>query len=255
MEKNNEINLNSWVAQRLAALRPDNAWQPNASKGLSRLRQLGASRSERSRKWKWVAATATAAAVTTSVLMAAPAPRVLAQRCLDCSVALWQSLSPSGPVQAVVKPESTRKPAPDFMLTDASGNPVKLSDSKGKVVLLNFWATWCGGCQVEIPWFIDFQNKYKDAGLAVIGVSMDDDGWKSVRPYLKEKNVNYPIVIGNEALAKQYAVEAMPVTLLIDREGKIAATHVGLVTKTDYQTEIETLLHQSVAASTSGSSN
>ena len=127
---------------------------------------------------------------------------------------------------------------------------MRLLGLKGKVVLLNFWATWCGGCQVEIPWFIDFQNQYQDRGLAIVGVSMDADGWKSVRPYLKEKNVNYSIVIGNGELAKRYGVEAMPVTLLIDREGKIAASHVGLVSKSDYQAEIETLLKENSSAST-----
>jgi len=100
---------------------------------------------------------------------------------------LWQSFSAMPPAQPDLQPESARKLAPDFALTDVSGNPIKLSDSKGKVILLNFWATWCGGCQTEIPWFIEFQNKYKDAGLNVIGVSLDDDGWKSVTPYVKER--------------------------------------------------------------------
>ena len=241
MEKNNEINVAQWVDQRLALLTPRNAWQPDGADGLQRFREQSAAKSSWKQAWTWPAATLVAAALILFFL-AAPPPRVLAQRCVDCSVALWQSFSAMPPAQPDLQPESARKFAPDFSLTDVSGKPIKLSDSKGKVILLNFWATWCGGCQTEIPWFIEFQNKYKDAGLNVIGVSLDDDGWKSVTPYVKEKNVNYCIVIGTRAVAKQYAVEAMPATWLIDRQGKIAATHVGLVTKSAYEAEIETLL-------------
>ena len=109
---------------------------------------------------------------------------------------------------------NSRKIASDFTLSDSKGASVKLSDYKGQVVLLDFWATWCGGCKVEIPWYMEFQNKYRASGLSVIGVSMDDDGWKSVKPFLEKQPVNYPIVIGNPELAKRYMVDAMPMTLL-----------------------------------------
>jgi peroxiredoxin len=136
-----------------------------------------------------------------------------------------------------------RKPAPDFRLEGAGRSSVQLSKYKGKVVLLNFWATTCGGCKLEIPWFIEFQARYQSRGFMVIGVSMDDDGWKSVKPYLKEKKVNYPIVVGNEDLARQYGgVEALPLTMLIDRDGKIAASYTGVVDKVACETEIRALL-------------
>src|SRR5580693_8152705 len=83
------------------------------------------------------------------------------------------------------------KPAPDFTVKDAQGREVSLSDYKGKVVLLNFWATWCAGCKQEIPWFMDFQTKYQANGLVVLGVSLDDDGWKVLNPYLEEHPMNY----------------------------------------------------------------
>lgn len=246
METHNDLHLGAWVEERLATLGTRGEWQPNITSGLARLRARRETSHHRSHKWIWAGVALTAVGLCLAVL---PEPRVLAYRCLDCSVALWQSLSASSPVPASVKAEKDRKDAPDFARDDASGHPVKLSDFRGKVVLLNFWATWCGGCQVEIPWFIEFQNQYKDNGLAVIGVSLDADGWKSVKPYVKEKAVNYTILIGNGDVAQRYRVTAMPVTLLIDREGRIAATHTGLVNKQDYKAEVEMLLKEKGAAS------
>src|SRR5436189_111100 len=83
-----------------------------------------------------------------------------------------------------VRDNSSRKKAPNFSLKDANGDAVSLADYKGKVVLVNFWATWCGPCEVEIPWFVEFEQKYKGRDFAVLGISMDDDGWKAVRPYI-----------------------------------------------------------------------
>jgi peroxiredoxin len=146
------------------------------------------------------------------------------------------------PVQSSLKPPSEGSPAPDFNLKDASGKDVKLADLKGKVVLVNFWATWCEGCQVEIPWFIEFQKKYASRGLVVVGISMDDDGWKSVKPWIEEKKVNYPIVIGNDGLGTQYGLVGMPLTALVDREGKIVDVHQGIVDKTAIGQRIKNLL-------------
>ncbi len=136
-----------------------------------------------------------------------------------------------------------RKPAANFTLTDSNGAKVTLASLKGKVVLLNFWATWCGPCQIEIPWFIEFNKSYKSRGLSVVGVSMDEDGWKSVKPYLAAKKIDYPVVIGTEDVAKTYGgIDSLPSTFMIDREGKIAFTHSGLVGKDTYEMEIHRLL-------------
>jgi thiol-disulfide isomerase/thioredoxin len=118
-----------------------------------------------------------------------------------------------------------------------------LSAYKGKVVLLDFWATWCGGCKVEIPWYVEFDRKYRDKGLAVIGVSMDEKGMQIVKPFLAQKKIEYPVVIGNEGLARQYNLTSMPVTLLIDRAGKIALSHTGIVDKDNFESHIRTLLN------------
>jgi cytochrome c biogenesis protein CcmG/thiol:disulfide interchange protein DsbE len=148
---------------------------------------------------------------------------------------------------ADLTPVSSRKAAPDFTLSDSMGAAIKPSNYKGSVVLLDFWATWCEGCKVEIPWYMEFQNKYKKSGLSVVGVAMDDDGWKSVKPFLEEKKVNYPVVIGSWELAKPFGIEALPVTLLIDRNGKIADLHVGMVDKDAFEKEIQVLLKETVS--------
>jgi peroxiredoxin len=145
--------------------------------------------------------------------------------------------------QCAMLPEKDRKPAPNFSLQDANGKTLKLSDFKGKVVLLNFWATWCGPCKLEIPWFEDFQTTYKGKAFTVIGVSMDDDGWKAVKPYIASSKMNYPVVVGNDKLADSFGgVDAMPTTFIIDKQGNIAATHMGLVGKDVYQAEILSLM-------------
>ena len=154
---------------------------------------------------------------------------------------------------ASLKPEGQRKAAPDFALTDSTGQNVKLSDYRGKVVVLNFWATWCGPCKIEIPWFMDFQQTYKDRDFAVLGVSLDDDGWSSVKPYLDEHKINYRIMVGNDEMSKQYGgLESLPTTFVIDREGRIAAVHIGLISKSEYKAEILSLLEASNADSKRG---
>jgi peroxiredoxin len=144
---------------------------------------------------------------------------------------------------ASTKKEKQVKLAPDFALKDMDGRTAKLSDYRGKVVLLNFWATWCGPCKVEIPWFMDFENKYKDRGFAVVGVSMDEDGWAAVKPYLAERRINYRILLGNDDVGQQYGgVDSLPTSFVIDRDGRIVGQHVGLVSKSDYENEIKELV-------------
>jgi peroxiredoxin len=141
------------------------------------------------------------------------------------------------------KEDLSRKKAPEFALKDASGKIVHISDYKGKVVLLDFWATWCGPCNIEIPWFAEFENKYKSRGFEVIGVSMDDDGWKAIKPFAAQKKINYMILLGDDKTGDQYGgVEALPTTFVIDRNGRIASTHIGLSGKKEFENAIEQLL-------------
>ena len=144
---------------------------------------------------------------------------------------------------ASVQARKDRKAAPDFALKDADGKLVHLSDYRGKVVLLDFWATWCGPCKIEIPWFKELEAKNRSRGFEVIGVSMDDEGWDAVKPFVRELGVNYRVVLGNDTTAQLFgSIDALPTTFLIDREGKVAATHVGLTDKKDFEDGVEELL-------------
>jgi peroxiredoxin len=147
-------------------------------------------------------------------------------------------------VRAILQPANERKPAPEFALKDSSDNTVSLKDYRGRVILLDFWATWCEGCKEEIPWFSEFQRKYGSNGFTVVGVSMDDDGWKVVKPFIGKAEVPYCIVLGDDATARKYKIENMPDAFLIDRQGRIAATYVGLVDKDNVETNIQAVLAQ-----------
>jgi peroxiredoxin len=179
-----------------------------------------------------------------------PSKRAMGAGALALAMIVSGCSSSSEQVRAAsVKPGTERKKAPPFTLKDADGKTVSLADYKGKVVLLNFWATWCGPCKIEIPWFADFEQKYKDKGFAVVGVSMDEEGWGVVKPYIAEKKINYRMLLGNDSVGTLYGgVDSLPTTFLIDREGNIAATHIGLISKGDYQDEIVKLLENSRAS-------
>lgn len=146
-------------------------------------------------------------------------------------------------IRATVSPAAERKASPAFTLTDAAGKPTSLDQYRGKVVLLDFWATWCGGCKQEIPFFIEFNKQYAARGLAVVGVSLDDGGWKVLKPWLDAHPIPYRIVLGNDNTAKQYRIEGMPDTFLIDQQGRIAAAYrAGVVDKADMEANIKALL-------------
>jgi peroxiredoxin len=243
MENNSAVNaaLDRWVDQRLAILNLDETWQPNVSRALARLHERQDEGRLSGRNWAIGIAVIAAAAVL--CLLSLPHSR--------SAVLPWgnPTFAPAADMASVsaagVKTVKNGQTPPDFMLQSADGDTIRLSAYRGQVVLLNFWATWCGGCKLEIPWFIEFQNKYRNSGFAVVGVSLDDGGWKVLKPFLAQKKVNYPVVLGNDELAKRYGIESLPTTVIIDRNGKIVATRVGDVDKTayeGYQSEIIRLL-------------
>lgn len=161
------------------------------------------------------------------------------------------ALLPAADISASLQPKAARKPAPDFTLLDASAKPVPLSSFKGKPLVLDLWATKCGGCVKEIPTFIDIHHAYSAKGLAVVGISMDimyeelsgpAQAWSLVKPFVVSHKVDYPILMGDDGITKRYAVEALPITYLIDRHGKIAATYEGVVDRANLERNIKALI-------------
>jgi cytochrome c biogenesis protein CcmG/thiol:disulfide interchange protein DsbE len=143
------------------------------------------------------------------------------------------------------EPLSAGHVAPPFVLKQADGKAVSLASHKGQVVLLNFWATWCAPCRVEMPWFETFSKTYGNRGLYVLGVSLDDGGWKAVQPVISKLKVSYPIVLGDGKITKSYGMgDLLPATFLIDRTGKIRVVKVGFGDKVEFEKVIEQLLHE-----------
>ncbi|NYF78934.1 TlpA family protein disulfide reductase [Granulicella arctica] len=154
-------------------------------------------------------------------------------------------------VHAVIVAKADRKPAPHFDLVAADGKTVQVSNYRGKVVLLNFWATKCGGCILEIPSFMELQQTYGKNGFTAVGISADipyeglkspDEAWGLVRPFMASHKLNYPILMGDDKVVDAYGFPSYPATYLIDRSGKIAATYVGVVSKDDVEANIKILL-------------
>ena len=141
--------------------------------------------------------------------------------------------------------DADAKPAPlDFTLRDMNGDEVNLASLEGRVILLNFWATWCGPCKIEIPWFVEFQRQYEDEGLVVLGVSLDDTP-EQIKPFAAEYQVNYPMLVGlgREDFQEAYGpLWGIPVTFFIDREGTVCRTHMGIATKEEFQKDLDDLL-------------
>ena len=134
--------------------------------------------------------------------------------------------------------------APDFALTDLkTGKTVHLSDYRGKAVLLNFWATWCPPCKVEIPWFIDLQKQYGPQGLVVLGVAMDDAGRDQIEKFTEQMGINYTVLQGTEKVGTAYGgVESLPTTFYIDREGRVVRRVFGLTTHADAEQQVKNAL-------------
>jgi peroxiredoxin len=147
--------------------------------------------------------------------------------------------------QATLTPSAERQSAPALALKDVSGETVQLEKYRGKVVLLDFWATWCTGCKEEIPSFVRLQQIYGPRGFAVVGVSLDEKGWSVLKPFLAEHPIPYRMLLGDQPTAQRYGIESLPDTFLIDRKGRIAAAYrATLVDPANVESNVQSLLAQ-----------
>ena len=143
------------------------------------------------------------------------------------------------------EPEPALEPiaAPDFTLPDINGKMVSLKDFRGKVLILDFWATWCPPCRQEIPQFVDLYSQYKEKGFEIIGIALDQEGEKVVKPFSQNYNIKYPILIGGEEVSEIYGgIRGIPTTFVIDRKGNIVKKYVGFRDREVFEEDIKALL-------------
>jgi peroxiredoxin len=136
-----------------------------------------------------------------------------------------------------------RRPAPDFTLKDLDGRDVRLTDFRGQVVMVNFWATWCPPCRAEIPDFIELQSQLGPKGLQIIGISLDDEGSAKVAPFASQNRINYTMLVNGNGAANRYGgIEGIPTTFLLDRQGRVVERRAGITPREHWQQVIALLL-------------
>jgi peroxiredoxin len=159
--------------------------------------------------------------------------------------AAWLPQSTAAASGPACDPKVAKPAKLDFTLKDMNGRDVRLADFKGKVILLDFWATWCGPCKTEIPGFVDLHNRYGKDGLVVIGVSVDDTLDK-LKPFVSQFKMNYTVLQGlnrDDFVEEAYGpMLGIPTTFIIGRDGKICAKHIGMASKEAFEQEIKSLL-------------
>jgi peroxiredoxin len=139
-------------------------------------------------------------------------------------------------------PITQRVNAPDFTVVDVQGNTFTMASQKGQVVLLDFWAIACGGCKLELPWYVDFDKQYRSKGLSLIGLDMYGEAPEAVKSFALAHQMRYPLAIGTDDVGALYHLGAMPLTVLIDRKGRIAVSHTGVVDPKLFEADIKALL-------------
>jgi peroxiredoxin len=168
---------------------------------------------------------------------------LIAVAVIGLAIGIWQaSHRQSGYFKLGRPAAAVHADAPDFSIEDLDGKPLALANYRGKVLVLDFWATWCTPCREEIPHFVELQEKYREQGLQVIGISMDDDP-KPVREFYQKFKMNYPVALGTTRVAEAYGgVLGLPINFLIGRDGRIAAKYVGAVEMPVVEQKINSLL-------------
>jgi cytochrome c biogenesis protein CcmG/thiol:disulfide interchange protein DsbE len=182
--------------------------------------------------------------------------RKLLQYLLFAAAVLWIALaSQSWTDQAAgVKEVKDRKPVADLVLPELNGGSWRLSDHRGQVVLINYWASWCAPCRQETPGLIDLARDYRYKGLSIVGVSMDEGGKRAVQSFMSEFHVPYPVLMPDLAIPSAPAIEALPTTVLLDRSGRAAKSYIGAVRESVFRADVDRLLAEQSAPATSSPS-
>ena len=158
-------------------------------------------------------------------------------------IAFFATLLVTAALAACSGPSSTAEAAPQFSFTSLEGKTVALRDLGNKVVIVDFWATWCPPCREEIPHLNELYSKLKGRGLEIVGVSMDTDGTDGVKDFAREYKIQYPLVMGDEKMAESFGgIIGLPTTIIIDRNGKIAKKYVGLPPAADMASVVQELV-------------
>jgi len=141
-------------------------------------------------------------------------------------------------------PTGAGKPAPEFALQSLDGKTIKLSDLRGKAVVVNFWATWCQPCRVEMPWFVDMQKQYGPDGLQILGINADEDANKEeLEKFARGMGVNYPVLLGSEQVEQAYGgIQFLPITVYVDRDGNVVDKVFGLKGRGEIEDDIKLAL-------------
>jgi thiol-disulfide isomerase/thioredoxin len=164
------------------------------------------------------------------------------QALIGISLASAPRLGAADTARATLIPRAERQIAERIELKDDAKRIIDLDSYRGHVVLLDFWATWCGGCKQELPWFQEFQTKYGRRKFAVIAVSMDQEGWRVVKPFVRSLKIGFKVVLDDGDMAKRYSLRELPAAFLIDRDGRVAAKYLGLVDRDNIESNIRLLL-------------